>query len=102
MLVYVQWLNFIFVLVGIFYTHLVVRRFSSFYIGVPILVWLSQAIMFYFLFFLDYYNFVALIPEVSEKLFYNWTTMSFTLGLVTMFIYLYYIQNSCWRGNVKL
>jgi hypothetical protein len=93
-----QWINFILLAAGIVYTHIVVRKLNSFYIGVPLLLWLFQAFLFFLFYFLNYYTVITIVP----KFFMNWSTMSFTLGLVIMFIYLYYMQHSCWRGNGKL
>ncbi len=97
-IVFIQWINFVLLIIGIAYAHLMTRKLSSFYLGVPLLIWLFQATLFFLFHFLNYYGALSIVPEF----FMNWSTMSFTLGLVIMFIYLYYIQNSCWRGNGKL
>lgn len=97
----VSWLNFILTLILIFYAHLVVRQFKSIYIGVPILVWLFQASLFYVVYFGYYYGIILIPHDVAEKLYTFWATLSRTLLLTTFLMYLYYIQHSCWRGNGK-
>ena len=101
-IMFLRWLNFFLILVGIVYAHIMSRKVNSFYIGVPLLIWLFQALLFYFVYFLYYYG-VVIIPLSTMKIIHvYWTTASKTLGLLTMLIYLYYIQHSCWRGNGKL
>jgi hypothetical protein len=95
-IVFVRWLNFILVTVGIIYTHAVVRKLNSFWIGIPALVWLFQAFFFYLAYLLYYYGIIII---QSESFFATWTSFSKLLGLITMFLYLYYIEKTCWRGN---
>jgi hypothetical protein len=97
--IFFTWLNFVLVMLAIFYAHAVVRSFNSIYIGIPLIIWLFQALIFYFVYLGYYYNILLIEPSVASKLYTYWATFSRTLGLLTMFIYLYYIKNSCWRGD---
>lgn len=101
-IILITWLNFFLVGIGIVYAHAVVRKFKSIYIGVPLLIWLFQALIFYLVYLGYYYGILLIEPTVAEKLYTYWATASRTLGLITMFTYLYYIQNSCWRSNGNL
>ena len=96
------WLNFILVIIGIFYAHTVVRSFNSIFIGIPLLLWLFQALLFYFVYLGYYYEVLLIEPVPAEKIYTYWATFSRTFGLLTTFIYLYYVKHSCWRGNGNL
>lgn len=96
---FIRWINFFLLGVAIIYSHIVVRKFKNFYVGVPLIIWLFQAFLYYFVYFLNYYGIIFIVPEVSNKLFVCWATSSLTLGLITILLYLYYIQKSAWRGN---
>jgi hypothetical protein len=98
-IIFVRWLNFCLAIAGIVYAHLVVRKLNSFWIGVPILIWLFQAFFFYFTYLLYYYEIIVISLPAASILFSHWATFSRLLGLLTMFSYLYYIEKTCWRGN---
>ena len=98
-IVFIRWLNLILVIAGIFYAHVVVRKFNSFWIGIPVMIWLFQAFFFYLAYLLYYYEFIVISMPTAVVLFSHWATFSRLLGLLTMFSYLYYIEKSCWRGN---
>jgi hypothetical protein len=98
----VSWVNFLLTLSLIFYTHLVVRDFKSIYVGIPVLIWLFQAALFYVVYFGYYYGIVIIPEDIAEKLYTFWATLSRTLLLGTFLMYLYYIQHSCRRGNGNL
>ena len=100
-IVFLRWVNLLLIVLGIFYAHVLSRKLNSFYIGIPLLIWLIQAFLFYMIYFGYYYNFLLFQVGFAEVFFSYWSTISKTLGLVTLFIYLYYIQQSCWRGNGK-
>lgn len=100
-IVFVRWVNFFLIGVGLIYTHLLVRKLNSFWIGVPMLVWLFQAFFFYLAYLLYHYEIIVMSFPTAVALFSNWSTISRLLGLITMFLYLYYIEKTCWRGNDK-
>jgi hypothetical protein len=94
-----RWLN-LFLSAGlVVYAHLVARTMKSFYIGVPLIVWAFQNLIFYSLFLLWHYDVILMPLPTAERLFSYWGTFSTLLGLITFFLYLYYIKRSCWRGN---
>ena len=101
-IILLTWINLLLVLVGVFFAHVVVRDFKSICIGVPLLIWLFQALLLLVVYLSYYYGVLLLEPVFAEKLYTYWQTMSRTLGLTIMLVYLYYIRNSCWRGNGKL
>lgn len=95
----IRWINLFLVIGGIFYTYTVIRQLKSFWIGIPVLVWLFQSFLFYSIFLLYHYGYTGILIADAGILFPYWSTFSRLLGLITMFSYLYYIKNSCWRGN---
>lgn len=95
----VRWINFLLILGGIVFAHILSRRMRSFYFGIPILVWLFQSFLFYSSFLLYSYGMIIFPDAVAEHFFSYWATLSKFLGLITMYIYLYYIYRSGWRGN---
>ena len=96
---FIRWINFFLISFGIVYSHIVVRKFKNFYIGVPLIIWLFQAFLYYTVYFSNYFGIITIVPEVSNNLFVCWATASLTLGLLTILTYLYYIHKSAWRGN---
>ena len=101
-IVLVRWLNTILILVAFIYIHVMSKKTNNFYLGVPLLTWLFQALMFYLVFFLYSYGVFEISISEATHLFSYWSSISKFLGLITLFIYLYYIQHSCKRGNGKL
>jgi hypothetical protein len=100
-IVVVRWANLFMGIILIIYSHTVARKMKSFYIAVPLIIWLVQVVLFYFIFLLYHYEFITMSIVLAERFFSYWGTFSTTLGLITFFLYLFYIQRSCWRGNGK-
>jgi hypothetical protein len=98
-IIFVRWVNLFLIIGGIGYAYTIIRKLATIYIGIPILVWLLQAFFFYFIFFLYHYGIIIIPIITAERLFSYWSTFSKLFSLITMYLYLYYIQRSCWRGN---
>ena len=97
-----RWINLFLIIVAIIYAHAISKKTNNFYLVIPILIWLFQALLFYIVYLSYTYEVIVLSENISNILHSYWATSSRFLGLITMFIYLYYIQHSCWRGNGKL
>lgn len=97
----IRWLNLLIITILIFYAGILMKQLKSYCLGIPALVWLGQAFIFYSIFLLYNYDVIVLSLSDAATLFSNWATLSRLLGLITMFLYLYYIKHSCWRGNDK-
>ena len=95
----IRWINFFLIIGAIFLSHMVSRKMNSLYFGIPMLIWLFQALLFYLFFFGYWYDYLYMPIQLAERVFSYWASLSRFLGLITMYIYLYYIYRSGWRGN---
>ena len=101
-IIVVRWINFFLIIGAIYYGCMLVKGSKTHYLRIPFLIWLLQTLIFYSVFFLYFYGIFDIQIDTAEKLFSYWATLSKTLGLITIYTYLYYIQHSCWRGKGSL
>lgn len=97
-----RWVNLLLVGGAISYIYKLSKKAKELYLSVPLLMWLLQVFVFYLAYFLYFYGVIDLTNTQAEVLFSYWASISRFMLLVTLWIYLYYLQNSCRRGNGKL
>ena len=100
-IVFVRLINTFLILGLIIWIRTLSKRTKNSLLSVPLLTWLFQAFFFYIVYFAYHYGVIIIPLPIAENLFSYWTTFSKLLFLMTLTLYLYYIQNSCWRGNGK-
>ena len=98
-IVCVRWLNTILIVWCIIWIHLLSKKNKNFLLSIPLLIWLIQSLLFYVTYLAYYYDVIIFNVYLAENVFSYWATMSKTLGLFMLMVYLYYLSNSHWNGN---
>ena len=97
-----RWINTVLILGAISFVFNRAKKSGTGLLAVPLLVWLFQSFIFYLVFFFYFYGVFDLTAIEAEKIFSYWSSISRFMLLITLWLYLYYIQHSCRRGNGTL